>query len=158
MSHNIQIANTLVYSFNKIIIDDHNNFLKHIYQKYGKLGGFTLEQLYDRYHIDSILLRPDNKSTSIPNTPEPEYRCMARCWGGSEFVKYDKHTKKWSYGYQCHRTKLNDTNYCGIHLREIINNKHLTHGRIDSSVPHPHYNKYKMKIEFQQALKKKQNF
>lgn len=151
---NITINNALVFSFNKIIIDEHNSFLEHIYLKYGKLGNFTLQELYDRYHIDYIFLSPnESKKYTRPTTPTPENRCMARCWGGAKSVKFDQDSKKWKYGYQCHKRKTNLTDYCGIHLREI-NKGYLTHGRIDGPVPHPHYNKYQKKIEIQNAIKK----
>lgn len=146
----MQLNKTIVYAFNKTIIDEHNLFLEHIYHKYGKLGNFTIHDLYDKYHINNILIKHHLQTTNKPN-PKPinnnntisntinHNKCMARCWGGKDFVKFDSKSNKWFYGYQCNNKKYNNSQYCKIHLKQT----NLTHGRIDQQPPHPHYNKYK---------------
>lgn len=142
----MQLNKTIVYAFNKTIIDDHNLFLEHIYLKYGKLGDFTIHDLYEKYHINNILITPPPtvkpKSNNIIKKQSNNInynKCMARCWGGKDYVKYDSNLNKWLYGYQCTNQKYTNSPYCKIHLRHTT----LTHGRIDQEPPHPHYNKYK---------------
>ena len=150
----------IIESINKIILEDHHKFLKSIYLKYGELGEFSLEYSQEKYKIDNILVipnknpKPKKKVNRKIKILDPRHRCMARCWGGEKYVKYDSSNKEWSYGYQCHRKKLPNFDFCGLHQNEI-DNGYLTHGRIDGEVPHLHYNKYKIKIEKQNSIKNK---
>ena len=151
----ITLHQSIVKSINDTLLEDHQKFLKSIYLKYGEVGNFSLEYLEEKYRIENILIIPNQIQNSIPKTKkiirrikniDRRFRCMARCWGGEQSVKYDNINNTWSYGYQCKRRKQSDIDYCGIHQSEI-DKGYLTHGRIDGDVPHPHYNKYKLKIE-----------
>ena len=153
---NICLNKSIVDSINKTLLEDHKRFLKSIYLKYGELGGFTMDYLNEKYKIDNILIIPNSNNKpkkQIRKLKEVDmrYRCMARCWGGETSVKYDSITNTWSYGYQCKRTKQIGLDYCGIHQAEIEKG-YLTHGRIDGEVPHPHYDKYKLKIEIKNSM------
>jgi len=153
---NITINKSIVNSINHTLLEDHQKFLKSIYLKYGDIGEFTLEYLKEKYKIDNILVVPNSNRKSKKTIRkltelEPRYRCMARCWGGEESVKYDYNTNTWTCGYQCKRKKQSGLDYCGIHQNEI-DNGYLTHGRIDGEVPHPHYDKYKIKIEIKNSM------
>lgn len=144
----MQLNKTIVYAFNKTIIDEHNLFLEQLFHKYGTLGNFTILDLYDKYHINNIIINPIPKSNTIKkpsNTIKKQSNtinynnCTARCWGGKEYVHYDSISNKWLYGYQCTNKKYSKSDYCKLHLNQST----LTHGRIDQEPPHPHYNKYK---------------
>ena len=156
----LSINQSIVTAINNTIIDDHNKFLNSIFLKYGQLGNFSLQYLHDKYKIQNIIIpepKINNKKKIVRKKTiiEPRFRCMARCWGGEKYVHLDTITKEWSLGYQCKRKKINNLDYCGIHQLEI-DKGYLTHGRIDGDVPHPHYEKYKRKIEIKNALKKEQ--
>ena len=142
------ISKLFQYAFNKTIIDDHNQFLKSLYNQYGEEFGFTYIDLYNRYYINKIHLVPTKSKQKYtkPKLPPDINRCVARCWGGKNHVIYNSNNNTWSYGYRCKKNKTKSTDYCGIHLNEI-NKGYLTHGKWDGPVPHQHYNKYKFKIE-----------
>ena len=162
----LTLHQSIVKSINETLIDDHQKFLKSIYIKYGELGNFSLEYLENKYRINNILIVPNqNQNQNLNYIPKNKkiiktiknidrrFRCMARCWGGEKSVKYDHNDNTWSYGHQCKRRKQTDIDYCGIHQAEI-DKGYLTHGRIDGDVPHPHYNKYKIKIEIKNTIMK----
>ena len=76
-----------------------------------------------------------------------KYRCIARCWGGKDSVKYIVKNKKWIYGTQCKIHKYGTTNYCLTHLKQVKKKGHPEHGDFDKPPPHNHYLKYQNKIE-----------
>lgn len=149
MSLNI---NTLLnYSINQTIIEDHNKFLRYLFKIYGDKYKFSLEELYDRYHINTISITLDKpivtkKNRKPASIPDDKDRCVARCWGGEKSVMFNKETNEWSFGVRCKRKHLDGKDFCGTHQKEM-DNGYLTHGRFNEPVPHRHYEKYKLKIE-----------
>ena len=134
---------------NDIIIEDIKNMIKSIHIE----SNYSLEFLYERYIPNiSIEKKFEKKKKKITNSkkknniPELKYRCIARCWGGEKSVNYDPINKKWTYGYQCTRYKSIDT-FCLTHYKQFKSNFGLTHGIFSEEPPHPHYLKYKYKIE-----------
>lgn len=86
-----------------------------------------------------------------------KYRCIARCWGGKESVKYIVKDKRWVYGTQCKIHKFGTTNYCLTHLKQVKKKGTPEHGDFDKAPPHNHYLKYKNKIEKKFKIKKVYN-
>ena len=136
---------------NEIIKEDIKNLVYSLANSYNTQ--YSLDFLYDRY-IPNIIIKCDKpkkkrivtfkKSNTIPSY---DNRCMARCWGGKHTVKYNPITKKWTYGLQCSRTKSHG-HYCLTHYKQSKLSKGLTHGNFNQEPPHPHYLKYKNKIEY----------
>ena len=134
----------ILKSFINIIQEDYDNFLECIYTKYGVVGGFSLEQLKERYHIDKLIIIKEPKKKIIKHKAAiKSLRCKARTWGGKESVKYNRIENKWIYGYQCSRTCIHKQEYCKTHYKQTLTNYGLTHGRIDQEPSHNHYLKYK---------------
>jgi hypothetical protein len=142
---------------NDIIIEDIKNMINSLYNNYN--SKYSLECLYERY-IPNISIEKKS-DTNIKkriklkkkNTiPELKYRCFARCWGGEKSVAYNPITKKWKYGYQCTRYKSIDT-FCLTHYKQFKSSVGLTHGIYSNDPPHPHYLKYKHKIESKFKIK-----
>jgi hypothetical protein len=145
---------------NNIIIDDIKLLIKYLYNNYN--SKYDLDFLYKRYvpnisiekknEISENKLNKSNKSNKFIKFKKRNYipskcnRCIARCWGGEKSVKYNIITKKWTYGTQCSRYKFRE-NYCLTHYKQSISNYGCTHGIFSEEPPHPHYNKYKIKIE-----------
>jgi hypothetical protein len=137
---------------NDIIAEDINNLITYLYFQYD--SKYSLEFLLKRY-TPNISIEKNSveskkkkiikfkKKNSIPSN---ENRCKARCWGGLESVKYDPINKKWYYGKQCVRHKSH-REYCLTHYKQSISSYGLHQGNIDEEPPHPHYLKYKNKIE-----------
>jgi hypothetical protein len=142
---------------NDIIIEDIKNMIQSLNNNYN--SKYSLEFLYERY-IPNISI--EKKSVKISKKriklkkknkiPELNYRCIARCWGGEKSVSYNPITKKWTYGYQCTRHKSIDT-FCLTHYKQLKSSSGLTHGIFSDDPPHPHYLKYKHKIESKFNLK-----
>lgn len=139
---------------NNIIIDDIKLLIKYLHTNYN--SKFNLDFLYERY-VPNISIEkknkiPENKSTKLKKNKKKNYipancnRCIARCWGGEKSVTYNIITKKWTYGTQCSRYKFR-ANYCLTHYKQSISNYGCTHGIFSEDPPHPHYNKYRNKIE-----------
>ena len=137
-----------------IIIDDIKLLINYLYN-YN--SSFDLDFLYKRY-IPNISIEKKNeiklnktiklnKKKKKPNyIPSKCNRCIARCWGGEKSVKYNIFTKEWTYGTRCSRYKFR-SDYCLTHFKQSISNSGCTHGIFSEPPPHPHYNKYKIKIE-----------
>ena len=85
--------------------------------------------------------------------PSCNYRCIARCWGGEESVKYDPFKKEWSYGTRCKRRRVNKSEFCQTHLKHKNSMEGLRHGIYNLDPPHLHYLKYKRKIEKRYNIK-----
>ena len=137
---------------NDIISEDINNLIVFLYSQYE--SKYSLEFLLKRY-IPNISIEKKTVETKKKkiikfkkknSIPINKNRCKARCWGGLESVKYDPINKKWYYGKQCVRHKSNG-NYCLTHYKQSISSYGLHQGNIDEEPPHPHYLKYKNKIE-----------
>ena len=117
---------------------------------------FSLQFLYQRYKPNIIIESPKPKRKRIVyskknNFIPPNYnRCIARCWNNG-ITHYNPISKKWSYGSQCSRYK-SKYNYCITHYKQYITNT-LKHGNYHQSPPHPHYFKFKNKIEKQFKIK-----
>ena len=137
---------------NDIISEDIHNFITYLYFQYD--SKYSLEFLLKRYSPNISIEKKSvetkkkkiikfKKKNSIPKN---EHRCNARCWGGLESVKYDPINKTWSYGKQCVRHKSHG-DYCLTHYKQSISSYGLHQGNIDEEPPHPHYLKYKRKIE-----------
>ena len=110
--------------------------------------------LHIKYNIDLDLLLKTyipnisfNKPKKINIKIKRFKQCKARCWGGTHTVKYNPITKKWSYGTQCTRNSIKNSHYCLTHYKLSLKKKGLPHGNFHQNVPHPHYIKYKQKIE-----------
>jgi hypothetical protein len=95
--------------------------------------------------------RTDYGKKQCFNIPK-DYKCIARCWGGKDSVKYIVKEKKWIYGTQCKIHKYGITNYCLTHLKQVKKKGHPEHGDFDKKVHHNHYLKYKKKIELKFRL------
>ena len=51
------MLNDLIFeSFINVLTDDYNTFLEFIYKKYGNIGGFTLEELKEKYKLEKLIL------------------------------------------------------------------------------------------------------
>ena len=149
---------------NDIISEDINTLINFLYIKYN--SKYSLEFLLNRYTPNisiekkSVEKKKKNKKKKIikfnkkipKKYPHNKNRCNARCWGGLETVKYDPINKKWSYGKQCSRYKSKGR-YCLTHYKQSISSYGLHQGNIDEDPPHPHYLKYKNKIETQFNIK-----
>ena len=137
---------------NNIISEDINNLITFLYFKYN--SKYSLEFLLKRYNPNISIEKKSAKPTKKKlikfkkknSIPKNENRCNARCWGGLETVKYDPINKKWSYGKQCVRHKSHG-DYCLTHYKQSISSYGVHQGNIDEEPPHPHYLKYKNKIE-----------
>lgn len=145
---------------NNIIINDITLLINHLYNNYN--SKFDLDFLYKRYIPNISIEKKNEKSENKSNkynsnkynksNKQKKYipvkcnRCIARCWGGEKSVKYNIITKKWTYGTQCSRYKFREK-YCLTHYKQSISNYGCTHGIFSEDPPHPHYNKYKYKIE-----------
>ena len=143
--------NSVIEAYSQVINEDHSDFLSSVLAKFSnvnignlKIKVFTESDL-EIFKIEKIIvvetpikIKKKRKPHSLPIDGK---RCMARTWGGDGTVNCVD--GKWICGYQCKRTKKEGTDYCGIHNKQIIKKKCLTHGRIDEDVPHDHYEKYK---------------
>ena len=131
---------------NDIIIEDIKNMIKSIHIE----SNYSLEFLYERYRPNIIIQYPKIKKKRIVTTKKhnfipPNYnRCIARCWDNGN-TQYNPITHKWIYGSQCSRYK-SKSNYCITHYKQYITNT-LKHGNYNQLPPHPHYLKFKNKIE-----------
>jgi hypothetical protein len=144
---------------NDIIIEDIKNMIKSLNNNYN--SKYSLELLYDRY-IPNISIENNSEKTikkrinlkkkNKNKVPELKYRCIARCWGGENSVSYNPITKKWKFGYQCSRHKSIDR-FCLTHYKQFKSSLGLTHGIFTEEPPHPHYLKYKHKIESKFVVK-----
>ena len=141
----------------KILQEDILILLKHISIKFN----IDINLLLERY-IPNIKLYKKIKIKRLNYIRKPlfkfpnKYRCMARCWGYKESVKYIVKDKKWIYGTQCKKRKFGLTNYCQIHLKQVKKKGIPEHGDFNNPPPHNHYLKYKNKIE--QKFKIKKNY
>ena len=166
----------------KSIKQDHYEFLFSIYKKYGHIGNFTFKQLLEQYPLKQIQVYKklnQNKldSNSIDNINQSSTKnynkfsckfCIARIWGDGSmkihnnkniysigtYIKYNKNNKKWTYGTQCSRKNINNSQFCGTHLRQIEKYDSLTHGTILEDPPHNHYDKFAIKILKHIAIQK----
>ena len=143
---------------NEIIIQDINNLVKSLYDTYN--SKFELNNLLKRY-IHNISIEKNYEKTHKKKKikfkkknyiPHISHRCIARCWGGPSSVIYNPINKKWTYGRQCSRYKSKGA-YCLTHYKQSISSLGLTHGIFTEPPPHPHYLKYKNKIELKYNLK-----
>jgi hypothetical protein len=136
---------------NDIIIEDIKNMINSLNNNYK--SKYSLEFLYERYIPNISIEKKTDKNIKKRiklkkknKIPELKYRCIARCWGGEKSVSYNPITKKWKYGYQCTRYKSIDK-FCLTHYKQFKSSIGLTHGIYTNEPPHPHYLKYKNKIE-----------
>jgi hypothetical protein len=135
---------------NQIIIKDIQNLIDSLAHSYN--SNFSIPFLYNRYTPTIIIQSPKEKkkrnvTSKQSNFIPPNYnRCIARCWHNGH-TTYNPISKKWSYGTRCSRYK-SSKNYCITHYKQFFKNK-LKHGNYNSNPPHPHYIKYKNKIETQ---------
>ena len=143
---------------NEVIIQDITNLVKSLFYTYN--SELELNDLLKRY-IPNISIEKKtekikkNKKIKFKKKnyiPHNSHRCIARCWGGQSSVLYNPMTKKWTYGRQCSRYKSNGA-YCLTHYKQSISSLGLTHGIFTEHPPHPHYLKYKNKIELKYNLK-----
>ena len=143
---------------NQVISEDINNLIEYLFYNYK--SNYNLSFLKSRY-MPNIIIKKKNekrkkkkfklkKKNHVPNI---KYRCMARCWGGKKSVKYNPINKKWYYGTLCSRYKSHG-NYCLTHYKQSLTSYGLSHGNFNDEPPHPHYNKYKKKIELLFNIKK----
>lgn len=163
------------------IKQDHYEFLFSIYKKYGHIGNFTFNQLLEQYPLRQIQVYKnldqnnlDSRSLANSNQSSNKYCnkfCIARIWGHGSMkihnnkniysigtiIKYNKDNKKWIYGTQCSRKNVNNSQFCGIHLRQIEKYNSLTHGTILEDPPHNHYDKFAIKILKYIAIQKSNN-
>ena len=129
---------------NDIIHHDINNFLYSISIKYN----LDIDVLRDRYlpniNIEKKKYKFKRKIKPRSNTitssiTQPHTRCSARIWNAGH-VEFNNHTKQWIYGAQCTKIKYANQKYCSIHLKK------LGHGDFFQPPPHPHFEKFKMKL------------
>jgi hypothetical protein len=140
-----------------VISEDIINLIKFLHNKYN--SKYSLEFLLNRYtpkiSIEKNSTKPKKKIIKFKKKnyiPHNINRCKARCWGGEESVKYNPISKKWSYGTQCSRHKSNG-DYCLTHYKQSVSSYGLHQGNINEEPPHPHYLKYKNKIEIKFVIK-----
>ena len=137
-------------TMNQVIINDIQNLIYSLAHSHN--SNFSLPFLYNRYTPNIIIQEPNIKKKRIvlskrSNYIPPSYnRCIARCWDNGHTI-YNPITKKWYYGSRCSRYK-SKVNYCITHYKQHFKNK-LIHGNYNEYPPHPHYIKYKYKIEKQ---------
>lgn len=128
--------------------DLHNLCLSLI--KYNKT--LSIDFLKERYYPTILLKNKQIKKrkkykTKINQIITSNNRCTARCWGGNKNnVKYNPIQKKWYYGTRCSRMKR-QSSYCLMHYKQSKASRGLPHGDYFKDPPHPHFYKYKRKIE-----------
>ena len=131
----------------QIIKQDILSLLKFISIKFNIPINLLLERYIPKLKIYKRIKRNRNNirkpSFKFPN----KYRCLARCWGGKDSVKYIVKDNTWVYGSRCKRRKYGLTNYCQTHLKQVKINGFPKHGDFNTPPPHNHYLKYKNKIE-----------
>lgn len=134
---------------NQVLIEDITELITHLYNTYN--SEYSLEQLLEKYlpnisiekkseisekNIKKNKLKKNKQHSIAPD----ENRCIARCWGGEESVKYNPITEEWTYGVRCKRFKSKDK-FCLTHYKQFISNNGLTHGIYNRE---PNYIKYKI--------------
>ena len=145
----------------QVIKNDIQNMIFSLHTRYNKNDRYTFEDLLKRYLPDIKISNVKKKNRiKVKKSkykkqviPNKIHRCMARCWGGEKSVRYNPITKKWSYGIQCSKYKIPNSNFCKIHHNKHNSVNKLTHGVYNMPPPHPHYNKYKLKIEKRYKIK-----
>jgi len=147
-----KIENTVLYLqnyyMNHVITQDIQCLIESLAQSYN--SKFSLPFLFQRYNPNIIIQSPKKKKKRIVSSKNnnfipPNYnRCIARCWDKGN-THYNPISKKWYYGSQCSRYK-SKYNYCITHYKQYITNT-LKHGNYYQYPPHPHYLKFKNKIE-----------
>ena len=125
--------------FFNIIKNDIYNLCYSLHIKYN----IDLDILLETYTPNISFNKPVKKTIKVNSFKQ----CKARCWGGKHSVKYNPITKKWTYGTQCMRNSINNSDYCLTHHKLSLKKNGLPHGRFNENVPHDHYLKYKQKIE-----------
>ena len=119
-------------------------------QKYNK--SLSIDFLKGRYYPTILLKNKQIKKrqkykTRITKIINSKNRCTARCWGRTKNnVKYNPIQKKWYYGARCTRRKK-QSSYCLMHYKQSKTSEGLPHGDYFKDPPHPHFYKYKRKIE-----------
>ena len=83
---------------------------------------------------------------------EKHKQCTARFWCDSNNARYDPIKQKWYYGKRCSRKKKIG-NYCMMHYKQSKTSRGLPHGNYFEDPPHPHFYKYKNKIELKYKIK-----
>tara|TARA_Y100000590_G_C15707925_1_gene1009304 strand:- start:1092 stop:1502 length:411 start_codon:yes stop_codon:yes gene_type:complete len=131
-----------------IIEHDITHFLFSISIKYN----IDLEILRDRYipiiTIEKkkyIIKRKINPRKEPTTTTHPETRCSARTWNNG-FVAFNNDTNQWICGGQCTKPKYANKPYCPQHLKLIDKHGELVHGDFFRPPPHPHFEKFKQKL------------
>ena len=139
-----------IYYMNQVITQDIHTLIESLALCYN--SKFSLSFLYKRYTPTITIQSPIQKKKRIVTSKQqnfiPPYynRCIARTWNNG-LTQYNPITQKWSYGLQCSRYK-SKSNYCLTHYKQFITNT-LKHGNFNKPPPHPHYLKFKYKIEKQ---------
>jgi hypothetical protein len=139
----------------EILKQDIFNLLQHVSIKFNLPLNLLLKRYIPTLNVYKKIKRKrtdygKKQSFKFPH----KYRCIARCWGGKDSVKYIVKEKRWIYGTQCKIHKFGTTNYCLTHLKQVKKKGIPEHGDYNKNPPHNHYLKYKNKIE-QKFFKKK---
>ena len=129
--------------FFNIIKNDIYNLCYSLHIKYNIDLDILLETYTPNISFNKPVKKPVKKIIKVNSFKQ----CKARCWGGKHTVKYNPITKKWTYGTQCMRNSINNSDYCLTHHKLSLKKNGLPHGRFNENVPHDHYLKYKQKIE-----------
>jgi len=138
----------IIMSLEEIIQKDIFNLLQHVSNNFDIPLNILLKRYIPTLEIYNKVKRQRTNYGKQPNYDFTDnHRCIARCWGGKESVKYIVKEKKWVFGTQCKIHKYGTTNYCLTHLKQVKKKGHPEHGDFDKNVPHNHYIKYKNKIE-----------
>lgn len=130
----------------------------------------TIDKTVDETIDQNIKSRSLNNSNESCNKYCNKF-CIGRIWGHGSmkivnnkdiysigtYIKYNKKNKKWIYGTQCSRKNVNNSQFCGIHLRQIEKYNSLTHGTILEDPPHNHYDKFAIRILKHIAIQKSNN-
>ena len=109
---------------------------------------------YIFYLINTCLILFSKNKNLLSKKKRHNYKqCKARCWGGKKYVKYNPIKKKWTYGFQCTRNSMPNSDFCLTHHKLSLKTNGLPHGLFNQKVPHYHYYKYKKKIETRFKIK-----
>jgi hypothetical protein len=99
-----------------------------ITDKYGEKYDFNIEDLLEFYETCQLKISYKESSKLANKThtitiPDDKNRCCARVWSHGFYEKTDKGE---DFGTRCQRNKIDNTDYCKQH------NKNLVHGRYDT--------------------------
>ena len=123
--------------FDEYLIDEVNILIKKKLEQINRTYNFIkpIDELYSKFKISTIsIIEPKVKQISKPSEI-PINRCQGRIWAKGKTIEENGN---WIIGEQCKRKHKQDEKYCGIHLRN------LGHGNFFETVPHDHFEKFKL--------------